>query len=453
MSEIHPVIIGAGPAGIRAAETLVAAGLRPIVVDEAFRFGGQIYRQPPDILQRPGKDLYGFEAAKAASVHQTMQDLLPKIDYRPNTLVWGTEGGSLNLLNAGQPDRLPYSHLILATGATDRVLPFPGWTLPGVYTLGGAQVSLKFQASVIGPRVAFIGTGPLLYLVAYQYLKAGADVAAVLDTAPFTGKIKALPKLLDHFGTFAKGLYYMGLLAARGVKIRFGVRPLQAAGTTRVEALYWRNARGRQQKVTCDAIAWGLALRSETQLADLLGCQFTFDDLNRNWLPTSDAFGRSSVTGIYLAGDGAGIKGADAAELAGQRAALALLADLQYPVDQTQVLGLKDRLDDFTRFREGLEQAFPFPDDWAKDLPDDLILCRCEEITLGALRQAVHQDGVREINRLKALTRIGMGRCQGRICGTAAAECLAHESHQSLAAVGRLRAQPPIKPIPFMGGQ
>lgn len=451
MSALQPVIIGAGPAGIRAAETLVAAGLRPILLDEAARPGGQIYRQPPEALKRPGASLYGFEADRAAAVHATLDRLRPHLEYRPDTLVWGVEGNSLALLHQGRHDRLDWSHLILATGATDRVLPFPGWTLPGVYTLGAAQVALKFQAATIGPRVVFIGTGPLLYLIAYQYLKAGADVRAVLDTAPFTARLRALPTLAAQPVTLLKGLYYMGVLLARGVRLRFGVRPLEALGDGQVSGLRWQDAAGRPQETACDAIGWGLFLRPETQLADLLGCRFAFDALNRTHLPVQDEDGRATIAGVYLAGDGAGIRGADAAELAGRRAALALLADAGRPPDPAEQAQVRTALSRYNRFRAGLEQAFPFPADMADSLPDSLTLCRCEEISVGELRQAVQQDGVVEMNRLKALTRIGMGRCQGRMCGAAAAEILAQETGRPLPEVGRLRGQPPVKPIPFAG--
>ena len=187
---VAPVIIGAGPAGMRAAQALVAAGLRPVVLDEAPRAGGQIYRQPPPGFVRTSRERYGSEAGKADALHRMMQDLLPHIDYRPDTLAWHCESGLLDVVRAGVAGSVPFSHLILATGATDRVLPFEGWTTPGVYTLGGAQVALKYQGCAIGARVAFLGTGPLLYLVAYQYAKAGAKVVAVLDTAGFSDRLR-----------------------------------------------------------------------------------------------------------------------------------------------------------------------------------------------------------------------------------------------------------------------
>ena len=454
-SEIRPAIVGAGPAGVRAAQTLVAHGLRPVVIDEASRAGGQIYRRPPaSLAQRTARTLYGFESKRADAVHSAFDALQGRIDHHPDSLVWNAQDHKLDVMHntTCSTRRVPYSHLIVATGATDRVLPVPGWTLPGVYTLGGAQVALKFQGCAIGRRVVFMGTGPLLYLVAYQYAKAGVEVAAVLDTARLADQIAATPAMLTQPAVFAKGVYYVGWLRAHGVALHSGVRPLRVLGDEeqgRVTGVTWQDG-NEEHTLACDAIGFGYALRSETQLADLLGCRFDYAPMHRAHLPVRDAAGRSSVEGVYLAGDGAGIMGADAAEWAGERAALALLADSGVAVDTARAAELERKLGKLAGFRQGLERAFPVPQDWAAHASDDLVICRCENITAGTLRQTVATNGADEMNRLKALSRVGMGRCQGRMCGVAAAEILAHATGQPLQQVGRLRGQAPIKPIPIM---
>ena len=440
-------IIGAGPAGIRAAQTLVAHGVYPVLLDEAARGGGQIYRRQPANFKRSPAKLYGFEAHKASALHQTLDELREQLDYRPDTLVWNAEAGLLDTLHEGRADRLEYASVIVATGATDRILPVPGWTLPGVYSLGAAQIALKFQGCAIGERVVFAGSGPLLYLVAYQYAKAGADVVAVLDSSPFSAQARALPGLLAQPVTLAKGLYYRAWLTAHGVSVHQGASLSRIDGERRVQSLKWRNAKG-EQSLDCDAVAFAHGLRSETQLADLLGCEFAWSALNRAWLPLRDHAGRSSVPGVYLAGDGAGIMGADAAEMAGERAALALLEDIGYLIDPQRCTELEQSLKRIGHFRQGLERAFAFPEDWAADAADNLMICRCEEVSVGDIRQVVG-EGHWEINRVKAHCRVGMGRCQGRMCGAAAAEIIARESGRPVASVGRLRAQAPIKPVPF----
>ena len=437
------VIVGAGPAGISAARTLLNHGVKPCLVDESLRGGGQIYRRQPANFQRSAKQLYGFEAGKATAVHRTLDELAPLIDYRPETLVWNAEDGRLDMLNNGHADSVEYARIIVATGATDRILPVPGWTLPGVYSLGAAQIALKYQGCAIGERVAFCGSGPLLYLVAYQYAKAGAKVVAVLDSAPFSAQCRALPALLGQPVTLAKGIYYRAWLTAHGVPVYQGATLQQVDGEQRVRGIRWG-----KRLLECDAVAFAHALRSETQLADLLGCEFAWNPLNRAWLPQRDSAGRSSVSGVYLAGDGAGIMGADAAQMAGERAALAVLEDSGIAIDPLRPAMLEQQLAGIQSFRHGLETAFPFPEQWAAQAPDELILCRCEEVSVGDVR-AVVDDGHWEINRVKAHCRVGMGRCQGRMCGLAAAEIVAERSGRAIEHVGRLRGQAPIKPLPF----
>ncbi|POR61455.1 MULTISPECIES: FAD/NAD(P)-dependent oxidoreductase [Pseudomonas] len=447
MSDQTIAIVGAGPAGIRAAQTLLAHGIKACLIDEGLRGGGQIYRRQPDNFQRSAKALYGFESAKAVAVHDALDTLAAQIDYRPQTLVWNAENHQLDTLQNGTAATVDFSHLIVATGATDRILPVPGWTLPGVYSLGAAQIALKYQGCAIGQRVVFCGSGPLLYLVAYQYAKAGAKVLAVLDSAPFSAQCKALPALLGQPATLAKGMYYRAWLSAHGIPVHQGAQLTHIDGEKRVDGIQWQR-NGKSGHLACDAVAFAHALRSETQLADLLGCEFAWSALNRAWLPTRDDCGRSSVSGIYLAGDGAGIMGADAAEMAGELAALGLLKDIGVVADTSRIDTLKTALRRIERFRHGLETAFPFPEDWAANVADDTLVCRCEEVSAGEIRSAV-QDGHWEINRVKAMCRVGMGRCQGRMCGLAAAEIIARESGRSVEHVGRLRGQAPIKPLPF----
>jgi hydrogen cyanide synthase HcnB len=446
------VIVGAGPAGMRAAEVLAGAGLRPIVIDEAPASGGQIYRRPPPGLARAYGKLYGFEARHARRLHEAFDALKVRVDYWPNSAIWNIRGNRLDVITPSGARNLTWDRLILATGAMDRVIPFPGWTLPGVFTLGGAQTALKSQACAVGERPVFLGTGPLLYLTAFQYAAAGVLVQAVLDTACTSGKRRALPGLVSGGQTFLKGLYYLGWLRAHGIRLVSGVTPVKAESGPdgALLALTWRDRRGREQRTLCDALAFGFGLKSETQLADLCGAPFSFHSGQRQWLPVQDAEGRAGVEGVYIAGDGGGINGAAAAELSGTRAAHAVLHDLGLRDSSAQLATLTRKLSRFDRFRKALdEQAFPFPAELASSATDDLMICRCEGVTAGELRQAAGALGAREINRVKALTRLGMGRCQGRICSAGATEILARALAVPPVEIGRLRGQAPVKPLPL----
>jgi len=443
------VVVGAGPAGVRAAEAFVARGLRPVVIDEAPASGGQIYRRPPPGFTRPARALYGFEAARARRLHAAFDALAGAVEYRPDTLAWNVAGGRAHVVHDGRHEAIAYDRLIIASGACDRVLPFPGWTLPGVFSLGGAQIALKHQGCAIGERVAFVGSGPLLYLVAWQYAKAGAGVALVLDGASSAARRRMLAALPAAPARIAKGVWYLAGLRARGIPVISGARAVAARGDGRVTTLVWRDGKGRERETACDAIATGHGLVPETRLAEIAGCPLAFDPGTRDWLPVTDGDGRTPVEGLYLAGDGAGIAGADAAEVAGELAALALLADCGFAVDRARLARLRRERARLDRFRRTMERAFPYPGDLAAALPDAALLCRCEAITAGALRAAASEADAGEINRAKALTRVGMGRCQGRLCGPAAREILAAARGVDLARVGRLRAQAPARPVPF----
>ncbi|AOJ03815.1 MULTISPECIES: FAD/NAD(P)-dependent oxidoreductase [Burkholderia] len=449
MAESRVIVVGAGPAGVRCAEALVRAGVRPLVVDEGRRDGGQIYRRQPEPFVRPYAKLYGTEAERARSLHDTFERLRPVLDYSPDTLAWNVSGGALYTMRAGRSYRHPYDALILCPGATDRLIPVKGWQYAGAYSLGASQIALKAQACAIGSEVVFMGTGPLLYLVASQYVQAGASVAAVLDTSLASDRLRALPKLLARPDALFKGTRLVASLKDRGVTIETGVTPVEIHGDDArgVSGVSYRDAQGEVRRIGCDAIALGYHLRPETQLADLAGCAFRFDEQTRQWLPQRDEMGRGSVERIYLAGDGARILGADGAEAAGELAALAALNDLGRAVDARRIAALQRVLQKMDRFRAGLARAFPWPARQAAQLSDDTIVCRCEGISAGELRRVIRDEGACEANRAKAFSRVGMGRCQGRYCGHAAAEVIADAAKLPLEAVGRLRGQAPVKPL------
>ena len=449
MAELGIIIVGAGRAGVRAAEALVEAGRRPTVIDEGCRDGGQIYRRQPESFHRSYATLYGSEAKRAAALHKTFNGLKDEIDYRPNTLAWNVSENRLHIARSSQSTALPYDALIIAAGATDRLMPVRGWNRAGVYSLGGAQIALKAQACAIGRRVVFLGSGPLLYLVAAQYVKAGATLAAVLDTSPYALRLKAMPKLMVRPDVMLKGLALAACLRRSRVDTLTGVTPLEIGGGDEgsVESVSVRLPGGETRTFPCDAVGLGHHLRPETQLADLARCDFRFDAETRQWLPEIDSEGRSSVNRVYLAGDSSRILGADGAETAGRLAALAVLKDTGYAVPSGEFVRLTKRMARMDRFRQGLVEAFPWPYEATGALSDDTVICRCETITVGELRAVACEKGAGELNRAKAFSRIGMGRCQGRFCGHAAAEVVATAAGIPLEKVGRLRGQAPVKPL------
>lgn len=439
------VIVGAGPAGIRAAAALVDAGLHPVVIDEGNRAGGQIYRRPPDGFVRTPEQLYGSEAAKARALHAVFDRLAAdgRLIHCAGSSVIAMQEGRLHVLGEGGVQIVSYDRLILATGASDRVAPVPGWQSAGVYSLGAAQIALKAQGVALGRRIVLIGSGPLLTLVGAQLVEAGADVAAVLDTSPWHQQMRGFWKLAARPLVALRGLV---LRAKLGRRYHAGVslERIEADGQG-VTAMCWRDAGGRQRFTPCDTIGMGWHLRAETHLADLAECAFIYDEQWQQWLPKIDEMGRAG-NGVYLAGDGVRLVGADGAEIAGRLAAAACLADLGFSAPS---IGADLRkLARLERFARGLACAFPWPAQMMQALPDDAVVCRCENVTAGVVRQSVDFCGG-EANRVKSLSRVGMGRCQGRYCQLAAVELAAAQAGCTQDAIGRFRGQAPVRPAPI----
>ena len=446
---MNAVIIGGGPAGIRAAITLACYGIKPILLDESARPGGQGYRSPaPGIGLDIGK-LMGSQRTKYNALHRDFARQSSTIDYRPGTTAWAVDGQTLYIESDGRIEHLHYDALIIASGATDRIFPIPGWTLPGVFSLGGAQIALKDQGALIGRRIAFVGSSPLLALAAKQYYAMGAVIAGVFDNTPFSAKLRALPQLMEAPHIVMRGVGYLAQLRLAGIPLHFGVKPVRIHGEAGVERLVVEDRSGREMIIACDAIALGYGLKPETQMAELAGAKFIFDDDFRLWLPEIDADGRAGPN-LYLAGDGAAIGGADAAETSGILAALALLTDKGHSVSQADLAWLRHTIKRLRQFQRGLSKAFAWPHTLANALPDETILCRCENVSVAEIRSALSSGLIpSEINRVKAITRCGMGRCQSRMCGPALQEIIAAHSGNSVDSVGRLRGQAPVKPIPL----
>ncbi|MFU8864523.1 MAG: FAD-dependent oxidoreductase [Rhodobacterales bacterium] len=439
------LIIGAGPAGIRAAQTLVRAGLFPVVVDEGARAGGQIYRRPPDGFTRSSRALYGSEAGKAQALHNVFDQMVAegRLRYLPKRSVLGLAKGVAHLGGPDGAEAVAYDRLILASGASDRLAPVPGWQAGCVYALGAAQIALKSQGVALGRRIVLAGSGPLLTLVAAQLVKAGAGVEAVLDTASLSAQIRGgLTMALARPVVTARGL---ALRAQLGRRYHAGVTLQRiATGPDGPQALHWLDATGRQRTTDCDTIAMGWHLRAETALADLAGVPFAWSDIWEQWLPITDPEGRAGE-GLYMAGDSLRIVGADGAEISGRLAARACLSDLEMQITASDQARDLRRLARMQRFATGIARAFPWPAQMVQTLPDETVLCRCEGITAGALRATLPLSGA-EVNRAKSLGRVGMGRCQGRYCQLAGAEVMAAASGSKPALMGRLRSQSPARP-------
>ncbi|MBY3348416.1 FAD/NAD(P)-dependent oxidoreductase [Rhizobium laguerreae] len=447
-----PVIVGAGPAGLAAAETFLQAGIAPLILDEADSVGGQGTRRLGPLSEPRMQALFGPHYAARMKDRQSFEDsILARTDYRPLTTIWGVYNKRLEIHAGDRLSNLPFQHLLLCTGATDRILPVPGWTLPGVYTLGGAQVALKKHGTFIGRKIVFAGSSPLLYLAAAQYLRLGACDLVIIDSTSLSEKMKAAPAMARwSAGTFVEGLRLLNELKLAGVRMIFGADLLEIGGSTKVEHITFQRRGHRAETVPCDAVAIGHGLRPETQLAELAGAKFEFDAEHGQWFPATDMDGRAAAD-VWIAGDAARTVGAVGAKVSGALAALSVLREMGITLFPAgRINSMRKQLKSWRNFQHAMARAFIAPAAAAAEAPGTMILCRCERVTAADIREAVAQTaGPAEINRVKAITRCGMGRCQGRYCGFALQSLLSSLTDKGAANVGRLRAQAPVRPIPL----
>jgi NADPH-dependent 2,4-dienoyl-CoA reductase/sulfur reductase-like enzyme len=440
------VVIGAGPAGLAAAGQAAKSGVDTLLIDEQCSPGGQIYRSitvsPVEDRRILGQD-YWHGAALVRDWETT------SATYLPGNAVWnissdleiGIKGADgLRLITAGK--------VILATGALERPVPILGWTLPGVMTVGAAQTLLKSSGLIASGEIVIAGTGPLLWLLAAQYLEAGAEISAILDTTPRSNRSAAFAHVLPFLTSpyFTKG-WKLVRAVKRRVPIYSGVTELEADGTDAVREVRFR-AGGAPKSLKAQTLLLHQGVAPNINLSQAIGCRLLWDDVLRCFYPETDDWGRSSVANVWIAGDGGGISGADAAEWRGRLAGLDAAAQLgKITTDARDRLAapVRRNLSAAERGRKFLDQWFRPPADFGA-IPAKTIVCRCEEVTAGEIRDAVAK-GCRGPNQLKTFTRCGMGPCQGRLCGLSVTEIIAASLCEAPAEVGYYRLRPPIKPI------
>jgi NADPH-dependent 2,4-dienoyl-CoA reductase/sulfur reductase-like enzyme len=443
------VVIGAGPAGLAAAATAAAHGVDTVLLDEQRATGGQIYRNI-DAVPAQRADLLGEEYRRGAGLVQAMRQSGAR--WQSETAVWSLDSRrEIGVKHDGRAQLIGADRIIIATGAQERPVPFPGWTLPGVMNAGAGQILLKQSGLVPSDGVVLAGSGPLLLLLAWQYLRAGVQVRAVLDVQPLRNWMSALPHLpkallARHYIT--KGLGYKRDLKAAGVLTLHGVQQLRAVGGEQVHAVEYIH-RNKLHRVDTPLVLNHFGVIPQTHLSRAAGCAHSWDDAQQCWRPAIDTWGATDIDGISVAGDAAGIGGARTAEHAGRLAAL----------DAARALGCFDKAqrDRLARqdlrwmkadllIRPFIDALYRPPTQMLAHPADEDMLCRCEEITAGDVRRALG-NGHRSPNEVKFHTRCGMGPCQGRQCADSVAQLIAAETGVRPESVQPYRVRTPLKPI------
>jgi thioredoxin reductase/bacterioferritin-associated ferredoxin len=442
------VVIGAGPAGLAAATEVARGGATVLLLDDQPAPGGQVYRAAAQADDDAGR-IMGQAYLRGRELLTEAAGAGVEMSAR-STVWWADPGGAVAFSRDGTSRMIRAQRLIVASGSMERPAPVPGWTLPGAMTAGGAQALLK-SGGLAARDAVFAGTGPLLYLVAAQYLRAGFPPRAVLDATPgshYAAALRFLPGALRHTGLLATGLRLVRELRRAGVPVVRRVDSLRILGTGSVEGIRYER-RGRSRDVETAHVFLHLGVAPDPNLALALGCDHFWHAGQRCWHASTDGWGRSSLPNVFLAGDGAAIGGAIAAEGQGRLAAWRALCDLGHLSRSDRDRHSKPvraRLAREKAVRPFLDRLFLPPASWR--LPDDpdSIVCRCEAVPVGEIRRAVGQ-GARGLDGLKSFTRCGMGPCQGRLCGVTVAEILARESGLPSSAIAPYRARFPLKPV------
>jgi NADPH-dependent 2,4-dienoyl-CoA reductase/sulfur reductase-like enzyme len=439
------VVIGAGPAGLAAAATSAKAGLSTLLLDENAGPGGQVWRAiaSTPVIER---DCLGADYWAGGDLVEEMRASGAEIVQRAT--VWSLDRNlEIGVSVGGASAFIKARRVIVATGALERPFPIPGWTLPGVMTAGAAQTMLKSSALVPDGGTVIAGQGPLLWLLAAQILRLGGRIDRILDTTERGNYFSALPHAFAFLTSpyFAKGLALMREVRAK-VPVVSAVSELAAAGDGQLATVSYV-AGGRRETMPADLLLLHQGVVPNVNLAMAAGVEHRWDERQLCWSPVLDLNGGSSIDGIAIAGDGAGIGGAEAAVFRGRLAARAAI-DVLAPAAAAKSVSM-------AALRAGLvraERGRAFLDTLFRPAPrfripsGDTVVCRCEEVTANDILDSV-AIGATGPNQLKAYRRTGMGPCQGRLCGLTVTELMAQARGKSPEEIGYYRLRAPVKPI------
>ena len=455
MRGVALAIVGAGPAGLSAAIAAAKCGLRPVVIDENPLPGGQIYRQLPREFKVERSEALGLTYEKGQRLLARAYDA--NIELKLGTTVWGLfDPLTLGLECDGKAESMQCGALVLATGGYDRAIPFPGWTLPGVMTLGGAQTLVKSQRMLPGKKIILSGSGPFLLPVTSQLVEAGANIVAVLEASKPMGWLSRAGSLWGQWDRFREGWSYVKPLLRARIGVRFGQAVIEAWGKGKVEGVVtasldddWRPIPGTEQTILADVVAVGYGFSVNTQLSQLCHCEHEFRKGYGGWTVKVDRRQATSVAKVFAAGETTGIGGSDIAAAEGSIAgysaaeALGMISESEARARQKPYLERLRKLRPFARMMADLFS----PRDGLFDITSpDTVVCRCEEVTATQIHEAI-DNGASDLTGMKSRTRAGMGMCQGRVCGPSVATLVARRTGQRHDEVGAFTGRPIVKPV------
>jgi NADPH-dependent 2,4-dienoyl-CoA reductase/sulfur reductase-like enzyme len=456
------VIVGGGPAGLAAAAQARAAGLDTVLIDERAALGGQIYKQFPHGFQvrRPERlgphDQDGRRLIEAAEASGAAIML--------DSVVWGIWDRTVAVYREGRDaGTIEAKQILLAAGAYDRPVAFPGWTLPGVISAGGAQALVKTQKVTPGQRILMAGSGPLILAFSAQLHELGANVIGVVEAAPFprvSSAARVATAAPGNVRQLVEGLGYMRYLRSAKVPYLYSHLILRAeagAGGEVERAVVarvgddWRPIAGTERTFDVDTICVGYGFFPSVELSRLCGCEHAYDENLGGYVPVRDADLRSSVPGVLVAGDCAGVAGSAVAVAEGRLAAITAALDCgALRPGQAAALGrpVRARLRRLQRLRSALNATYAVGPGIYDLCHPSTVVCRCEEVTAAEVLDNVIA-GSADPNSVKNVTRVGMGQCQGRNCARQVASLVAGRAGRRIEDVPGFSPRPPVKPVPI----
>ena len=453
------LVVGGGPAGLAGATTAARLGLAVGLVDERQTLGGQIYKQPgPGFVvndpARLGRDhLRGRELIEQAEASGAeLMTLTSAVAVRDDQVVLVPEGGHARTVSAAR--------LVVAPGAHDRPVVFPGWTLPGVLTAGASQTIVKTQRVLPGERLVFAGSGPLALAFPAQLHHYGANVLVALEAGPRPGPRDVLGLLAASRGNTAllrDAVSYRSQLLRADVPLRYGRIVVRAEGEGRVERVVhaavdrdWRVLPGTEEHIEADTLCVGYGFVPSVELLRLAGCSFCYEEDLGGPVVVVDEWLRTTAPGVSAAGDGAGIAGAlvavDEGRLAALGAAFALAA-LTAAEAERHARPVRARLARKAAFRKALRRLHAIGPGVYELATDDTVVCRCEEVTRREIEAA--SEDTTDLNVVKSLTRAGMGLCQGKTCQRQVAATIAASHGIPIGSVPTATPRFPVRPVPM----
>ncbi len=448
------VIIGSGFSGIAAANQLAGKGLNILMIDENFHIGGQLLRKIPEKLGTNKKYKPDYVKKTGNKLIENLKN--GDIEIVNNSSVIGVYDKNELLVEIDKKNvkSINFEIILFSPGARERYLPFKGWTLPGVFSAGMSQVLMKSSGVLPSRDVVVGGSGLFLFSAAYEFLKNGAKVHSVFESTGISGKIKMLPVLLHNLSKVSEGIRYIGKIGSSFVPIRFNRRIIEARGNGILEEIVIgktdKNGKvvsGKEKIIKTGGFAYSYGFVPNVDLPVLAGCDVRYEKNMGGWIAEVDENMETSVPQVFCAGEVTGVGGSLKSVNEGEIASISILeyfgkGDLLQKRKKKLIREREHHLD-FARYFNSL---YGIRDEEIKEIPDETIICRCEDVKMGDIREAV-DNGFISPGALKTSVRAGMGNCQGRTCGPVIYDIIAAVTGIEGVNFSSFSKRPPLKPV------